>query len=366
MSNKIHLDAPNLGGLEKDYLNKAIDANFVSTIGPFVSEFENKFAGYLGIKGAVSTQSGTAAIHIALHELGIGAGDEVIVPALTFVATGNPVVYVGAEPVFADVDPLTWNIDPQDFEKKITKKTKAVIPVHIYGNPCDMEKIMEIAKKNRISVIEDATESLGATYKDQHTGTMGDFGCFSFNGNKVITTGGGGMVIVKETKRLDHIKFLVNQARDESKGYFHPEIGFNDRMTNIEAALGLAQLERLNEFLNKKRAFNNIYRAELESSGDICFQGSYENTESASWLTSFVFRKDMDISTLQKRLFEKGVPTRRIFTPVVEFPPYSSYRKEDYINSYGVYNKGLSLPSSTLNSEDDIYRASKALKEIIG
>ena len=365
MYKDMHLDAPNLGGLEKDYLNRAIDANFVSTIGPFVSEFEDKFAGYLGVEGAVSTQSGTAAIHIALHELGIGAGDEVIVPALTFVATVNPVAYVGATPVFADVDPVTWNIDPGDIERKITKKTKAIIPVHIYGNPCDMDRITEIAAREKISVIEDATESLGAKYNARHTGTIGDFGCFSFNGNKVITTGGGGMVIGKDKKRLDHIKFLVNQARDESRGYFHPEIGFNDRMTNIEAALGLAQLERLDEFLNKKRAFNNIYREELGGSGDISFQGTYKNAQSASWLTCLIFRKDTDIPALQKKLLAKGVPTRRIFTPVVEFPPYSSYKKEEYANSYTVYNGGLSLPSSTLNSEESIYGACKALKETI-
>ena len=366
MYKKMHLDAPNLGEMEKEYLNKAIDANFVSTIGPFVSEFENKFAGYLGVSCAVSTQSGTAAIHIALHELGIGAGDEVIVPALTFVATVNPVVYVGATPVFVDVDPVTWNIDPADIEKKITKKTKAVIPVHIYGNPCDMDRIMEIAEKHKINVIEDATESLGARYNRRQTGTIGDFGCFSFNGNKVITTGGGGMVTGKDKKRLDHIKFLVNQARDESKGYFHPEIGFNDRMTNIEAALGLAQLERLNEFLKKKKTFNDIYRMELKAISGICFQDPYENAESALWLTSFVFRKEIDMSMLQKRLLEKGVPTRRIFTPVVEFPPYSGYKREDYRNSYDIYKRGLSLPSSTLNSLDDIRRACKAIKETIG
>ncbi|MBL7068259.1 MAG: LegC family aminotransferase [Candidatus Omnitrophica bacterium] len=365
MCKKMHLDAPNLGDLEKGYLNRAIDANFVSTVGPFVTEFEKRFAGYLGIRDAASTQSGTAAIHIALHELGIGAGDEVIVPALTFIATVNPVIYEGATPVFVDVDPLTWNIDVKEIERNITKKTKAVIPVHIYGNPCDMEGIMKVARDHNIYVIEDATESLGARYGSRHTGTIGNFGCFSFNGNKIITTGGGGMVVGKNVDSLNHIKFLVNQARDNSKEYYHPEIGFNDRMTNIEAALGLAQLERLDEFLNKKKLFNEIYRQELKSIESIRFQEVHENAESAYWLNSILFEKDMDIAVLQKRLVDRGIPTRRIFTPVIEFPPYKSYKKRDYKNSFDIYNRGLSLPSSTLNTPDDIDYICKALKEVM-
>jgi len=365
MSKELYLDAPNVGELEKKYLNAAIDAGYVSTIGPFVTEFEKSFAVYLGVEKAVSTQSGTAAIHVALHELGIGPGDEVIVPALTFIATVNPVVYVGAIPVFADVDKDTWNIDPEEIEKKITKKTKAILPVHLYGNPCDMDSILNIARSHGLYAIEDATESLGALYGGRHTGTLGDFGCFSFNGNKVITTGGGGMVVGNNSARLEHIKFLVNQARDSSRGYYHPEIGFNDRMTNIEAALGLAQLERLDEFLSKKRLFNKIYRKQLKSIESIRFQEPYEETESACWLNSIAFKKDIDITALQQRLSDKGIPTRRIFTPVTEFPPYRIYKKGDYKNSYDIYNRGLSLPSSTLNSPDDIHYTCKVLKEEI-
>ena len=258
MYKKIHLDTPNIGMPEKKYLNRAIDSGYVSTIGPFVPEFETRFAKYLGVKDAVSTQSGTAAIHMALHELGVGRGDEVIVPALTFVATVNPIVYVGAKPIFVDVDIKTWTISPEEITKKITKRTKAIIPVHSYGNPCNIEKIIKIAHEHDIFVVEDATESLGARFKGKHTGTWGDFGCFSFNGNKLITTGGGGMVVGNNKKKLGHIKFLINQARDESKGYFHPEVGFNYRMTNIEAALGLAQMGRLEGFL-KKGNYSIIY-----------------------------------------------------------------------------------------------------------
>ena len=188
---KLELDAPNVGELEKQYLNRTIDSGFVSTFGPFVPEFEEKLAEYLGVRKSVSTQSGTAAMHMALWELGIGKEDEVIVPALTFIATVNPVVYVGAKPIFVDVDIQTWNIDPEQIKRNITKKTKAIIPVHLYGNACNMDEIMDIAKRHNLRVIEDATESFGTIYKDKYTGTFGDLGCFSFNGNKTITTGGG-------------------------------------------------------------------------------------------------------------------------------------------------------------------------------
>jgi perosamine synthetase len=365
MSKEIFLDAPNIGDLEKNYLCKAIDSGYISTIGPFVSEFEDKFARYLGVEKAVSTQSGTAAIHIALHELGIGKGDEVIVPALTFIATVNPVMYVGATPVFVDVDINTWNIDPDEIEKNITKKTKAILLVHLYGNPCNMDRIMEIAERHNLYVIEDATESLGATCKGKFTGAFGDFGCFSFNGNKIITTGGGGMVIGKDITRLEHIKFLVNQARDESNGYYHPEIGFNYRMTNIEAAVGLAQMDRLGGFLAKKRAFHEIYLQELHDIASIGFQKTFDDAESSCWLTCIIFNKDINIPAIQKALRAKGVPTRRVFMPVTEFPPYQTFKRSDCGNSYQVFQRGVCLPGSTLNSEDDIVNVCGFMRTVL-
>src|SRR5690554_5195800 len=212
---RIYLDDPNVGEREKKYLLQAVESNFLSTAGPFVPEFEKQFARYLQAGYCVATQSGTAALHMALYELGIKAGDEVIVPALTFVATVNPVRYVGATPVFVDVDSTTWNMDPEKIEETITPRTRAIIPVHLYGNPCNMEEIMKIAGKYGLFVIEDATESLGALYRGRMTGTIGHIGCFSFNGNKIITTGGGGMIAVKSKERAEHIRFLVNQARDK-------------------------------------------------------------------------------------------------------------------------------------------------------
>lgn len=362
---KLELDAPNVGELEKKYLGEAIDNGFVSTFGPYVRAFEEKFASYLGVEKCASVQNGTAALHMALHELGITKGDEVIVPVLTFVATANPITYVGAKPVFADVDKNTWNIDPASIEKNITKKTKAIIPVHLYGNPCDMEKIMAIAKKHHLYVIEDATESIGAKYKGRYTGTFGDFGCFSFNGNKIITTGGGGMVAGKSIKKIEHIHFLVNQARDEAKGYYHPEIGFNYRMTNIQAALGMAQLQRLDDFLAKKSHFRDIYREKLKDIGCITFQKEYEGSSSSLWFNCILIDKKINIGLLQKRLKDKGLPTRRVFMPVSEFPPYKNTSKGSFKNARYIYEHALCLPSSTLNSYEGIGYACNAIKEIL-
>lgn len=366
---ELYLDSPNLGELEKEYILKALDSNFVSTIGPFVPEFEEKFAKYLRVTSCVAVQSGTAAIHAALYELGIKEGDEVIVPAITFVATVNPIVYCGATPVFVDIDKYTWDIDPKEIEKSITSKTKAIIPVHLYGNPCDMDEIMKISEKYGLYVIEDATESLGAEYKGRMTGTIGHIGCFSFNGNKIITTGGGGMISTNNEKWASHIKFLVNQARDASQGYFHPEIGFNYRMTNLEAALGLAQLERLPEFLKKKRMYFEVYKKIFEGIDEITLQKEYEGAISSAWLPSIkIDRKKikMTIPEIQNRLKEKGIPTRRIFNPIVDFPPYVKYKKGNYHNSYEIFENGLSLPASTLNTLENIEYVAKTLLNILG
>ena len=365
MSRTIYLDAPNLGKLEKKYLNKAIDSNYVSTIGPFVPEFEEKFKEYIATEKAVSVQSGTEALRLALYQLDIKQGDEVIIPALTFVATINAVLYVGATPVFADIDQDSWNIDPGDIERKITNKTKAIIPVHLYGNPCNMERIANIADRNDIFIVEDATESLGALYKTKHTGTIGDFGCFSFNGNKIITTGGGGMIVGKNEDHLEHIKFLVNQTKGVSNKLPFSEMGFNSRMTNLEAALGLAQIERLGEFLKRKRIYNDIYRDQLKPFDFIKFQHENVDTKSSYWFTSIMFNNNIDIAKLQDELFAKNIATRRVFEPLPELPAYTPYKKDLYNNSNELYKNGLCLPSSTLNSEDDIHFVCKVLKELI-
>lgn len=364
---KIELDSPNLSEIENEKILQCLKSTYISTVGPFVPEFEKKFAGYVGTEYAVSTQSGTAAIHMALHELGIKPGDEVIVPALTFIASINPIIYVGATPVFVDIDEKTWNIDVKKIEKVITKKTKAIIAVHLYGNPCDMDSIKYISEKYGITVIEDAAESLGATYKGKKTGTFGDIGCFSFNGNKVMTTAGGGMVTLDSIERAKHIKFLVNQARDEEKGYFHPEIGFNYRMTNLAASLGLAQMERLDEFLEKKKGFMDIYKNRLAKIDGVDFQTEEEGASSSFWMSSIVIKKaSVDIEKFRSELLGHGIPSRRIFYPVVEFPPYRKFKKEVYENAYSLYERGLNLPSSTLNDFSSIEYVSDKITEILG
>lgn len=361
----VKLDAPNLGKYEKAYLNKCINLSFVSTFGPFISEFEDKFAKYVGAKRAVAVQSGTAAIHMALYESGIGRGDEVIVPSLTFVATVNPVLYVGAKPVIVDVDPETWNIDPEEIKKAITEKTRAIICVHVYGNSCDMDSIIKIAREYNLYVIEDATESLGATYKGRQTGTFGDLGCFSFNGNKLITTGGGGMIVTDDETKAEHIKFLVNQARDHSKGYYHPEMGFNYRMTNIEAALGLAQLRRIDEFLDKKRKFRKIYREILGDLPYVEFQKERKGGEGSWWLTCIKIEKNVNIDDLMQKLKQKDIRVRRIFIPICEMPYLRRYSKP-CPNAYRIYERGICLPSSTLNTTEQIEKAALDIKEILG
>ncbi len=360
----ILLDEPNVGEAEKRYLAKAVDTGYVSTVGPFVGQFERIFARYCGTANAVSTQSGTAALQVSLYELGIGAGDEVIVPVLTFVASVNPVIHAGAKPVFVDVDPATWNMDVRQVEKAITKKTKAIMPVHLYGNPCEMDALLFLARQNKLAVIEDATESLGASYRGRPTGTLGDFGCFSFNGNKIITTGGGGMIVGRDAGKVRHIKFLVNQARDERDGFFHSEPGFNYRMTNIEAALGLAQMGRLGFFLKKKRLFNAIYREELKKVKRLRFQQESPGARGSCWITSVVWEGGR-VADLQKDLKERGIPTRRIFRPVTAFPYCSSYTPKKFPEATAVYEQGICLPSSTINSAEDIGYVCSVLKELL-
>ncbi|MDD3375041.1 MAG: aminotransferase class I/II-fold pyridoxal phosphate-dependent enzyme [Candidatus Omnitrophica bacterium] len=360
MSKKIYLDDPCIGELEKKYLCEAIDSGFVSSVGPFVKQFEQKMADYLGVPSAVAVQSGTAAIHMALHELGIGPGDEVIVPALTFAATVNPVLYVGANPVIVDVDSKTWNIDPDKIKKAVTEKTRAIIPVHLYGNPCNMTEIMQIAEEHGLHIIEDATESLGATFQNKPTGTFGNFGCFSFNGNKLITTGGGGLIVGRDQKKMDHIRYLINQAKDSDRPGFHSEMGFNYRMTNIEAALGLAQLERLQEFIEKKKRIFSIYEEFL--SDKIDFQQEEAGGSSSRWFSAGWVNGQKDVTAGVMK--EYGLLVRDIFIPLTQMPYFKKYSVHCSISDK-IYNHALCLPGSTMNDEKVIKEAVVAIREVL-
>ncbi|MBI4309255.1 MAG: aminotransferase class I/II-fold pyridoxal phosphate-dependent enzyme [Candidatus Omnitrophica bacterium] len=365
MFKEIQLDAPSLGEIEKKYLCQAIDSGFISSVGPFIPEFERKMADYLGVKGAAALQSGTAAIYMALYELGLGPGDEVIVPALTFAATVNPVLYAGATPVIVDVDIKTWNIDPARVKEAVTGRTKAIVPAHLYGNPCHMGEIMDIAREHGLHVIEDATESLGATVDGKHTGSFGNFGCFSFNGNKLITTGGGGMVVGNDIERIEHIRYLANQSKDKDRPGFHSEMGFNFRMTNIEAALGLAQFEQIDMFLDKKKRFKGIYQEKLGGLSCVSFQGQYDNAVESGWLTCIEIEKNIDIPDLMHTLKNKGVPTRRIFVPVNEMPYLKKYAGH-CVHAAEIYGRGLCLPGSVLNEVKDMEETALMIRKVLG
>ena len=367
MQIKIPLDAPNIGELEKEYTMRALESGFVSSAGPLVGEFEERFAAYVGVQYAVATVNGTSALHLALRLLGIGPGDEVIVPALTFIATVNPVVYVGATPVVVDVTHDTWTIDPVQIEEAITGRTKAIIPVHLYGSPANMEAIMDIAERYKLYIIEDATESLGATYQGRYAGTFGHVNIFSFNGNKVITTGGGGMLVTDDRVLAERARLLVNQGRDPGqREYAHREIGYNYRLTNLQAALGLAQLERLPEFLSIKKRNAQIYQQELDKIPGITWQKELSEAESNWWLFSILVDQEKfgeDNLSVMARLTSQGIQVRPLFKPIPQQPCYNTYNFEKCPVADDIYNKGINLPSASFLTEKDVREVCMALKK---
>ena len=252
---------PLLKGKELEYLKECVDTNWISSKGRYVDEFEKKFSEYCNCKYGVTTTNGTSSIHLALESIGLKKGDEVIVPAFTMISSVFPIIYSGAKPVLADADPETWNIDVNQIEEKVSEKTKAIMPVHIYGHPCDMDPILKIAKKHGLFVVEDAAEAHGAEYKGQKTGGIGDIGCFSFYANKIITCGEGGMMVTNDEAIATHAKSLKNLSFEGGKGrvYLHSEVGYNYRLTNLQAAVGLAQFEHIDEFVNMRRKNAQIY-----------------------------------------------------------------------------------------------------------
>ncbi|NPV27612.1 MAG: LegC family aminotransferase [Firmicutes bacterium] len=364
---RILLDSPNISELEKEYVLCALESGYVSSIGPLVSEFEERFARYVGAQYAVATVNGTAAIHLALRLLGIGPGDEVIVPALTFIATVNPVVYVGATPVVVDVDPLTWNIDPDEVERVITHRTRAIIPVHLYGNPADMSRLTDIAHRYGLYVIEDAAEALGSTYEGRHVGTFGDIGVFSFNGNKVITTGGGGMLVTNNPELAARARLLVNQGRNsDATEYEHLEVGYNYRLTNIQAALGLAQMERLEQFLDVKRRNAALYRELLQNVPGLKWQQELPEGRSSWWMFSVVVDPDRfgkDRYAVAEKLRKAGIQVRPLFLPLSRQPAYAQYKLKACPVAELLHERGLNLPSASFLTEDDIQYVCQVILE---
>ena len=308
------------------------------------------------MKYGVATSSGTAALHLALTALGIGPGDEIIVPSLTFVATANAVRYAGAKPVFVDSDPYYWCLDPDKLEAKITRSTKGIIPVHLYGHPCDMDAIADCARTHNLHVIEDAAQAHGAEYKDRMVGSFGEIACFSFYGNKMITTGEGGMCLTSSQELAERMKLLRDHAMNPTKRYWHDLIGFNYRMTNMQAGVGVAQLGKLEHFVAKKRAIARWYEEEL---GELARKGRIRLHPEAAWAKGTywmysIVAEDGFVSRdeLARRLEEVGVETRPFFYPIHTLPPYRD--GESLPVSEEVAARGINLPSSVNLTREDV------------
>ncbi len=342
---------------EKEYVNDCLDGGWISSLGKYIELFENSVSDYIGTKYAISCSSGTTALHLALVSLGIKEGDEVILPSLTFVATANAVSYCGATPIFADSDQESYMIDVEDVENKITSKTKAIIAVHLYGNSCEMEKLKNICSKYGLYLIEDNAEAIGTRYKKQLTGSFGDVSCFSFYGNKTITTGEGGLVCTNDKNLASLINLYKDHGLDtNAKEYYtHSVVGYNYRMTNISAAIGLAQMESIDEIIEKKREIANTYISELDSIKNLTFQKINKNVFSTYWLCSLVCNSYEERNNLAKHLRESGVDSRPFFVPLNELEIYKTTNNDTPV-SRELGLKGISLPSYPgLGKEDLIY-----------
>lgn len=364
----IPVSEPVLSGNEEKYVLECLRTSWISSLGKFIPQFEDGFAKFCGSRYGVAVMNGTAALQLALAALGIKKGDEVIVPDLTFVATANAVRYLDAKPVFVDSEKNSWNINPEKIAAAVTKKTKAIIPVHLYGHPCDMDAIMRIAKKHGLFVIEDAAEAHGAEYKGRKVGSIGDVGCFSFYGNKMITTGEGGMCITNDEKLAGRMHFLKDHAMRPERRYWHPEIGYNLRMTNIQAAIGVAQLEQIGKFIEAKRCNAKLYNSLLQKISGLSLQPEMRWAKNAYWMHSvLVDEKEFGCSRdeLMAKLKAKGIDTRPFFYPMHQLPMYSSgYSDRDFPVAAELSRCGINLPSSVKLSEDDIRHVCSAIAEI--
>ena len=357
---------PNIGSKEIFYVNKAVRSGWVSSLGYFVEKFEKDFSKYCGRRHGVSVSNGTVALHLALLALDIGRGDEVIVPNFSFVATVNSVLYTGATPVLVDIESDTLNIDVVKLEEKITKKTKAVIVVHTYGHPADMGAIMKIAEKHQLKVIEDAAEAHGAKYKNKRVGGFGDISCFSFYGNKTITTGEGGMCLVNDEKINKKMLLLRDHGMRKEKKYWHEVVGYNYRITNLQAALGCAQLERLEAFLKIKIKNAALYKKLLKDVPWIILPVEKSYAKHSYWMFSILMKEGMGYSrdTVMKKLKEAGIDSRVIFYPISDMPPYKKFTGKYLEVSKKTAYQGLSLPSSTKLTEKEIRYICNTLKNL--
>jgi len=338
---------PDLGGNELKYVTDAVLSTWISSAGKYIDEFENGFAKFCDCKYGVATSNGTVAIHLALLAVGIEPGDEVIVPDFTFAATANAVLHANAKPVIVDIDPITWCIDPIEIEKAITPKTKAIIPVHVYGQPCDMDSIMAIAKKYNLKVIEDCAEAHGAKYKGKVVGSFGDVSCYSFFGNKILTTGEGGMCVTNSESINDMMRVLRDHGMNKQKKYWHDIVGYNYRMTNLQAALGCAQLERIGELINQRNAVEQKYRSVLNEFSLIRWQENVSDREKVTWLVS-AWLPNGGRDRLFEELKKNQIDVRPFFYPMSEMPLYKPY-VFSATNSQKISKLGFNLPTINID-----------------
>jgi dTDP-4-amino-4,6-dideoxygalactose transaminase len=354
------LCTPVIGAKEIEYVSRCLRSGEIAHAGEFILGFENQLQHYFSAKEAILTTSGTAALHLSLLLSGIGPGDEVIVPALSFVATVNPVIYCGAQPRFADAEFSSWNMAPESIEAQISNKTKAVIATSIYGNPANLNQIQKICKKHHLLMIEDACESLGAKHNNQLVGTFGDLTCLSFNANKVVTAAGGGAILFKDTELATRGRALATQCKSDGVKWLHNEIGYNYAMTNYQAALGLAQFEQINTALASKRRIANLYQQELTNLQGLTPHYCLPKDESSYWLYSILVDQGKRDSLLAE-LRNQGIDARPFFQPLPTLPMFHSEHAIPMAQELG--NSGLSLPSSSNLTTCDQERVIAAIKE---
>ncbi|MCD4670823.1 MAG: DegT/DnrJ/EryC1/StrS family aminotransferase [Actinomycetia bacterium] len=362
--NFIPISEPSITQKEIDYVTDAIKSGWVSSLGKYINMFEERFAKYCDTKYAVATSNGTTALHLALVSLGVKAGDEVIIPDFTFVATASAVNYIGAKVVTVDIDEDTLCIDPQAIEKAITSKTKAIIPVHLYGHPANMEEINKIANKYNLFVVEDAAEAHGSEVDCKRVGGLSDAGVFSFYGNKIITSGEGGMITTNNEKLYQKMRYLRDHAMSEDKRYWHTEVGFNYRMTNLQASLGVAQFERINELLLKKKEIFEWYQYKLKDIENIKLNFQKENCKNVYWMicVEIIGFTEKQRDALLVNLKEKGIDGRPFFYPVSDMPMYN---KADTPIAHKIYQRGFNLPSYFDMIKEQIEYIAKELKKVI-
>ena len=372
------LSGPNMGGNEWKYIKDCLDTGWVSSVGAYVDQFEKMSAAFAGTKYAVATSSGTTALHICLVLMGVNENDYVITPNITFIATCNSIKYTGADPLLIDADPKSWQMDLNLLEeflsaqteqrngccyyKKDGKRIPVIMPVHVLGNMCDMDRLMSLAKQYNLVVIEDSTEALGSYYKGKHAGSFGLMGTFSYNGNKIITTGGGGMIVTDDEELAKRAKHLTTQAKCDPFEYRHDEIGYNYRLVNVAAAMGVAQMEQLPAFIKRKQEIILLYKKELAGVGDISFQEVSEDVQPNWWLPTIMTDKQKE---LLKMLNENKMQSRPFWVPMNQLRMFLGnifYNKNNC--SDFVYRRCLSIPCSTNITDAEIKAVSVKIKEV--